>query len=347
MTTPQDAGLDRSGVDRLVEFVDRAIDAGRVGGATLLLARHGRIGVLEARGSLDAARSIPMPTDALFRLYSMTKPIVSVALLQLYEEGRFQLSDPLDRYLPELGALKVHSGFDEHGQPRLVPAERTPTVLDAMRHTAGFASGIGTSWVDEQYRARGLTVARVPSLHEEIRLLGEMPLLFHPGERWSYGLGHDVQALLVERLSGLPLDEYLDERLFQPLGMRDTGFAVREDQRARVVELTGESAAASTEVYERFARQPFGTMGLWGTALDFARFGEALRRGGELGGARILARKTVQHLATNQLPDAIGRLPATSPAPGAGYGLGVSVTVDPAAEANLGSAGAHGWFGAA
>ncbi|GGA71650.1 serine hydrolase [Pseudoclavibacter endophyticus] len=345
--TPQRAGLDEAGLGRVTDFAARAISEERVAGAVIVLMRRGRIGMHAAFGDMSRSGDEPMRHDAIFRQYSMTKPVVSVGLLQLYEEGRFQLTDPLELHLPELAGLRVHAGYDESGAPKYDELQRSPTVLDAMRHTPGFVSGIGPTHVDALYRERGLTLAQSPSLSQAILTLGEMPLLYQPGERWVYGLGHDVQAHLIERLSGRPLDAYLTDRVFRPLGMIDTAYGVPDDQRSRVVDLHGAGAASGIPTYERFADRPFGTIGLWGTTIDFARFGEALRRGGELDGERVLARKTVELMCSNHLPPGIDRLPPGSPAPGAGYGLGVSVTVDPASESNLGSPGTFGWFGAA
>ncbi|HUG72476.1 MAG TPA: serine hydrolase, partial [Steroidobacteraceae bacterium] len=284
------------------------------------------------------------------------KPVVSVALLMLYEEGRFQLADPLERYIPEFKGLMVHAGMDAAGSPRLEPPRRKPTIQDALRHTLGIGAGGGPAPVAQLYREHRIWVTTMDSLAQQMQLLGKVPLLYHPGEQWVYGYGHDVQARLVEHFSGLPIDQFLRQRIFAPLGMKDTGYGVAADQRGRIATLhdVPEGTPANPAVdmrpstYERFAEHPFGTLGLWSTAADYARFSQMLLNGGELDGVRILGRKTVELMSSNHLPPNIsqGGQPGTME-PGEGYGLGVSVTLDPAAAGNLGSVGAFGWSGAA
>jgi len=297
-----------------------------------------------------------MRNDAIFRIYSMTKPVVSVALLTLYEEGKFQLTDPLERYIPEFKNLMVYAGTDASGNARLEAPHRKPTIQDAMRHTLGIGAGGGPPAVARLYRDNRIWVNSMNSLAEQMQLLGKMPLLYHPGEQWLYGYGHDVQARLVEILSGMPIDQYLQQRIFAPLDMKDTGYRVPAEKRGRVATLhdvpdempANPAVDMRPSTYERFAEHPFGTLGLWSTANDYARFAQMLLNGGELDGVRILGRKTVELMSRNHLPPGIaqGGQPGTME-PGTGYGLGVSVTLDPAAAGNLGSAGAFGWSGAA
>jgi CubicO group peptidase (beta-lactamase class C family) len=297
-----------------------------------------------------------MRNDDLFRIYSMTKPVVSVALLMLYEEGRFQLTDPLERYIPEFKGLMVHAGLEASGRARLESPRRKPTIQDALRHTLGIGAGGGPAPVAQLYRENRIWVNTMDSLAHQMQLLGKVPLLYHPGEQWLYGYGHDVQARLVELLSGLPIDQFLQQRIFRPLGMKDTGYGVAADQRGRIATLhdVPEETPANPAVdmrpstYDRFAQHPFGTLGLWSTAADYARFSQMLLNGGELDGVRLLGRKTVELMSRNHLPPNIvqGGQPGTM-GPGEGYGLGVSVSVDPAAAGNLGSVGAFGWSGAA
>jgi CubicO group peptidase (beta-lactamase class C family) len=285
----------------------------------------------------------------------MTKPVVSVALLMLYEEGKFQLEDPLELYIPGFKDLKVFAGTDAQGNMILEEVRRKPTIHDAFRHTLGISAGGGPTPVDRLYIEKGITVGQVESLSQQMQLLGEVPLLYQPGERWLYGFGHDVQAHLVEHFSGMPLDRFLQQRLFGPLRMHDTGYAVGRDQPARLVRLhdVPESAPANLAIdmrpstYDRFATRPLGTLGLWSTAMDYARFSLMLLNKGELEGTRILGEKTVELMARNHLPPAIGTLAEYGNAPGVGYGLGVSVVLDPAVEGNLSSPGAFGWTGAA
>jgi CubicO group peptidase (beta-lactamase class C family) len=352
---PAEAGLSGERLRRLDAFMEGEVTRGRIPGAVVLVARQGRIVHHQAYGLADRDADRPMRRDDIFRIYSMTKPVVSVALLMLYEEGKFQLDDPLEMYIPAFRELKVFAGIDAQGNMILEEPKRKPTIQDAFRHTLGVGAGGGPTPVDRLYVEKGIIVNRVESLSQQMQLLGEVPLLFHPGERWLYGFGHDVQAHLVEHFSGMPLDRFLEERLFGPLAMADTGYAVGREKPTRVARLhdVAEDPPQNPAIdmrpstYDRFATRPLGTLGLWSTAMDYARFSQMLLNKGELGGTRILGEKTVELMAQNHLPSNIGTLAEFGNAPGVGYGLGVSVVVDPAAEANLSSRGAFGWTGAA
>jgi CubicO group peptidase (beta-lactamase class C family) len=352
---PRDVALSEQRLGRLDAFMSEAVAEGRIPGAVVLIARQGRVAHHAAYGMADRETARSMRGDEVFRIYSMTKPVVSVALLMLYEEGRFQLDDPLEMYIPAFKGVKVFAGTDAEGNMVLEEPKRKPTIHDAFRHTLGVSAGAGPTPVDRLYREKGLTVGQVDSLSQQMELLGEVPLLYHPGERWLYGFGHDVQAHLVEHFSGMPLDRFLQERLFGPLEMHDSGYAVGPGKRDRVARLhdVAETPPANLAIdmrpstYERFAAQPMGTLGLWSTASDYARFAQMLLNKGELEGTRILGEKTAELMARNHLPPAIGTLAEFGNAPGVGYGLGVSVVLDPAAEGNLSSPGAFGWTGAA
>jgi CubicO group peptidase (beta-lactamase class C family) len=347
---PAEAGFSSERLHRLDAFIDEAITQGRIPGAVVLIARHGRVVHHQAFGLADRDTRRPMQRDDIFRIYSMTKPVVSVALLMLYEEGKFQLDDPIELYIPSFKDLKVFAGTDAEDNPILEDAHRKPTIHDAFRHTLGLSAGAGPTPVDRLYREKGITVGEVDSLARQMELLGQVPLLYQPGERWLYGFGHDVQARRVEVLSGMPLDRFLEERLFGPLRMADSGYAMGRDKPERVARLhdVAETPPANLAVdmrpstYEGFATKPMGTLGLWSTASDYARFSQMLLNGGELDGVRILGDKTVELMSRNHLPPAIG-----THAPGLGYGLGVSMVVDPATAGNLASPGAYGWTGAA
>jgi CubicO group peptidase (beta-lactamase class C family) len=349
---PEEVGLAAYRLARIDAAMEQAISEQRMAGAVTLVARRGRVAHHRAYGLADIASKRPMRHDDLFRIYSMTKPVVSVALLMLYEEGKFQLDDPLERYVPSFANVKVLASVDADGRMMLEEPRRLPTIHDAFRHTAGLASGLGRSPVDARYRELGLTIDKLESLRMEVEALGTVPLVFHPGERWLYGLNHDVQAYLVEHFSGMRLDEFLESRLFGPLGMDDTVFGIPRDRAARFA--TSYVAAngtlepgetATTGPYTRFDDRPFGTFGLSSTAMDYARFAQMLANGGELDGVRILGRKTVELMRQNHLPPGVATVPPFAPG-GSGYGLGVSVTLDPAAEGNLDSKGSFGWSGA-
>jgi CubicO group peptidase (beta-lactamase class C family) len=348
--TPESVGVSSARLARLDAMIEAEIAAGRVPGIVVAVARRGRVVHQKASGVTDLATGDPMPVDALFRLYSMTKPIASVALLTLYEQGLFRLTDPLDRYLPQFANVKVFKGLDASGQPILAEPSRRPTIQDAFRHTLGLASGLGQSPVDALYRDAGLSMGRLDSLAQEMDRLATVPLLYDPGERWVYGLGHDVQARLVEVFSGVSYAEYLQRTIFEPLGMRDTVFGVPAALKGRfaTVYSPGESGALvpdTADAYARYTEHHFGTLSLSGSAPDYLRFAQMLLNGGELDGARILGRKTVELMRQNHLPPNIPSIAAGSTA--TGYGLGVSVTLDVAALGRLNSVGSFGWGGAA
>jgi len=352
---PVAAGLSKDGLARLDTGIAAAAAKHEIPGGVVLIARQGRIAHFVSFGVSDRDTQRPMRKDDIFRIYSMTKPVVSVALLTLYEQGKFQLDDPLEKYIPEFKNLKVYAGENKDGEMLLADPKRKPTIQDAFRHTTCIGAGGGPAPVAKLYFDRKIWVNRMNTLQEEMELIGGVPLLCQPGEAWVYGYDHDVQAHLVEYFSGMPLAEYLQKRLFDPLQMTDTGYGVPDGKRDRVVRLhdVPEEMPAYPAVdmrpstYERFADHPFGTLGLWSTASDYARFSQMLLNGGELDGARILGKKTVELMTANNLPPAVGTLGPAQGNFGTGYGLGVSVQLDVAADANLGSPGAFGWDGAA
>ena len=344
------AGLSPQRLERLDELLEREIAAGRLSGMVVALARHGEV-IQRNYGYMDLESRQPMRADAIFRLYSMTKPITSVALLTLYERGLFQLTDPLDKYIPQFADLKVYAGKDSNGRPVLEAPKRKPTIQDAFRHTLGLSSGLGNSEVDVLYREAGLGMFELDSLRQEIDRLATVPLRYSPGEQWVYGLGHDVQAYLVEYFAGMPYADYVRTAVLEPLGMRHTAFGVPPAMKrdfATVYDRNAEGKLVpdSADRYARFTEHAFGTLSLSGSAPDYLRFARMLLNGGELDGVRILGRKTVELMAQNHLPQNIPSIAASGPA-ATGYGLGVSVTIDAAALGRLGSVGTFGWGGAA
>jgi CubicO group peptidase (beta-lactamase class C family) len=348
--TPESVGMSSARLARLDAAIAADITAGRLPGIVVAVARRGKLVYHKAFGVADLATRDPMPADAVFRLYSMTKPVASVALLTLYEQGRFGLTDPLDRYLPQFANLKVYTGTDPSGKPILEAPSRKPTIQDAFRHTLGLASGLGQSPVDALYRGAGLSMGRLDSLAEEMDKLATVPLLYNPGERWVYGLGHDVQARLIEVFSGMPYAEYLRQTIFGPLGMHDTVFGVPPRLKARFPLVyskrpDGTLAPDTADAYARYTDHPFGTLSLSGSAPDYLRFAQMLLNGGDLDGVRVLGTKTVELMRQNHLP---ANIPSIAPGSVAtGYGLGVSVTLDVPALGRLNSVGSFGWSGAA
>jgi CubicO group peptidase (beta-lactamase class C family) len=329
---PETVGMSTERLERVSQYAANLVATKQAAGVVTLIARRGRIVHLHATGLADIENNEPMTTDAYFRYFSMTKPITSVALLMLYEEGKFQLSDPLSKYLPEFATVRVAA---EGGSGDMsVEAVRAPTILDAFRHTAGF------SYEGGLYES--------PSLAELVRRLAARPLSYQPGTRWVYSFAHDVQARLVEVLSGEPFDAFVRTRILEPLGMTSVVVGIPASLAGRFPVTYGPvegGGLTPSDLPERTAYQQvaFGGSSLSGPVLDYARFAQMLANSGVLDGVRILSPKTVDLMATNHLPRDV----EFSFAQGEGYGLGVRVVVDPVAAGNLPSAGTFGWSGAA
>jgi CubicO group peptidase (beta-lactamase class C family) len=350
---PAAVGFAPERLARIDEFINAQIAARQKAGAVVLLARRGKIAYFKAYGSAELASGRPMQTSDYFRLWSMTKPVTSVALLTLYEQGKFRLSDRLDRYLPAFKTVRVYAGTNAQGEAIYEEPKRAITIQDVMRHTAGFVySYFDNTPVDAAYRAAGIDYVKMDSARDLTDKIATMPLLYQPGTRWVYSFSHDVQAYLVEYFSGMSFDAYCRKVIFEPLGMKDTFFGAPPERRARFAEtymaapdggLTVTSLAGEKEdVYRHFTDHPFGGAGLSSTPLDYLRFAQMLLNGGELGHARILGRKTVELMTSDNLPPGVGSGDA-----GFGYGLGVWVLNNPALSGNLGSVGQFGWGGIA
>jgi len=361
-SSPEQVGLAPARLTALDAAMQAEVDAKRKAGIVVLIARHGKVAHHRAYGMANIEAGKPMQPDSLFRLYSMTKPVTSVALLTLYEQGKFQLSDSLEQYIPALQDLQVYTGENAYGNMEAEIPKRKPTIEDAFRHTAGFTYGLGQSSVDFMYQQNGISYDTALSLREMVtEKLPMMPLLYHPGEQWVYSVSHDVQAYLVEYFSGMSYAEYVQKTILNPLGMSATFFGVPDkivdrytanygpDGQGGLKQIEGQDGkrpAGETGSYQRYTTIPFGGSGLSATAMDYAKFAQMLVNGGELNGVRILKPETVKLMTTNHLPAGIGYLQPPS-AGGNGYGFGVSVLVDVAASGNLGSVGQFGWAGAA
>jgi CubicO group peptidase (beta-lactamase class C family) len=335
---PEDVGLSSERLRRIGEAMQRNIQSGQISSAVTLVARRGRIAHLEAFGHLDVEAKTPVATDSLFRIASMSKPVTGVAILMLVEEGKVRLTDPVSRFIPEFKALQVAT---DSATP--VPAKREITVRDLLTHTSGLMSG-GPGNAQAPPRAPTDTLATY------IPKLGAVPLDFQPGTMWRYsGLaGFDVLSRIVEVASGQTFDRFLKQRLFDPLGMKDTGFALPSDA-SRLVPLY-------RRVQNGFERQPnqeglsssvyfSGAGGMVSTAEDYLQFAQMLVNGGELNGRRYLGPRTIELMASNHTGDFVngqfGR-----PARGMGFGLGVQVVEDPVAADLRQSKGTFGWAGA-
>jgi CubicO group peptidase (beta-lactamase class C family) len=368
---PAAAGLDEGRLERITEHLQhRYVDAGRIAGAQVAVARHGHIGYFRSFGLRDLERARPVEEDTIWRIYSMTKPITGAALLSLYERGLFQLNDPVTRYIPQWSDLKVRER-GEDGSERLVDPQRPMTVRDLMMHMSGlgFADGRtlremfsvdnaapGERFTPGQRRGRGAT------LQTMVEHYAQYPLEFHPGTYWLYSVSTDVCARLVEIISGQRFDDYLRETLLRPLGMNDTGFMVPDEKADRFAASYRRDSGKQLTLVDDPQRSGYrqepsflsGGGGLVSTTADYLRFCQMLLGGGEADGVRILGRKTVELMTANHLPGD-GDLQAFA-VPGAygevgfagtGFGLTVAVAKAPTATQVIGSPGEYMWGGAA
>ena len=360
---PEEVGLSAQRLERIGTHLQRYIDAGKVAGTLTLVARHGQIAYCEPQGHLELERTRPMQHDSIFRIYSMSKPITSVALMMLYEQGLFQLDDPVHTFIPSWADLQV---FVSGNYPRFVmaPPARPMTIRDLLTHTSGLTYGSmeGTN-VDAAYRTLGVWDMNQPgyTLQHMVDNLAQLPLEFSPGTRWNYSVSTDVLGYLIEVISGQRLDAYLREHIFEPLGMRDTGFTIAETQLARFAcnyerQRNGNLLLIDAPERSQYRDRSFfsGGGGLVSTAGDYFRFTAMLRNHGALDGVRLLGRKTVELITMNHLPGGqdltqlaqAGRFTETAYA-GVGFGLGFSVMLDPTRAQILGTPGEYAWGGAA
>jgi CubicO group peptidase (beta-lactamase class C family) len=352
---PEDVGLSSEGLQQARAAVRKLIKDGEVAGAITLVARHGKVVFFEAQGVRDVATGKPMEKDTICRFYSMSKPVTTVAAMILWEEGRFQLDDPVSKYLPEFKGVQVFTGGTADS-PRLADPSREMTVRDLMRHTAGLTYGFFSTLPVDTLYLKNKILEPSASLQTMIERLGRLPLAYQPGTRFHYSVATDVLGRLVEVVSEESLDEFLRERIFKPLDMKDTGFFVPEDRRDRLAATHGKNAAGKLIVSDdpaksRFLKEPTlltGGGGLVSTARDYARFCQMLLNSGELDGRRVLKAETVRLMTSNQLPaEAMPLVILGIRREGVGFGLGFSVRVAASRTEPAGRVGEFGWGGAA
>jgi CubicO group peptidase (beta-lactamase class C family) len=345
--TPEDIGLSTAGLTRLGGVMRGEVERGRVPGAVALIARRGQLAYFETFGKRDPASAEPMQRDALFRIYSMTKPIVSVAIMMLWEEGRFLLSDPIGKYLPELGSLKVAVGRGT--EIDLVEAERPITIQDLLRHTSGLTYEFrGNGPVHKLYMAARI-YSRDQSSADQVATLAKLPLLNQPGTQWEYSRSTDVLGRLIEVLSGLSLGEYLQQHVLKPLGMVDTAFHVPSASLGRLAEGFAKDPDTGLSVQllnvKDAPRFESGGGGLVATTADYARFLQMLLNRGKLDGVRYLSRKTIELMTADHLGPITGAPDLLLP--GYGFGLGFAVRLQPGISHVPGSVGQYFWGGLA
>ena len=314
------------------------VDAGRIPGVVMVVAQNGKVVLQTAYGKQDAAAGTPMTADSIFRIYSMTKPIVSVAALMLVEEGKMQLADPVEKFIPELKGLKV--GVEKGGSLELVASSRPITIHDLFRHTSGLTYGVfGKSMVKELYTKNGVDSWDHTNA-DLVKKLASVPLMFQPGSTWEYSRSTDVLGHVIERVSGQDLDRFLEERILKPLGMRDTAFYVDAANHGRIAEPFAKEPLINVRTKPKYLS---GGGGMVSTAADYLRFAQMLLNGGELDGVRILSRKTVDYMTSDHLGGVRG--PAYLPGPGYGFGLGVKVRTSAGEADSPGSIGDYDWGG--
>lgn len=351
-------GLNANKLSRVETWLNDYVDQGKIAGAVTLVARRGQIAQLLAAGRMDIETDSPMEPDTIFRIYSLTKIVTSVAVLMLYDDGLIQLDDPIAKYIPAFADVKVFAG--KSGDDIEVEELHRPiTIHDLLTHTAGigddalFGSPLASVYRKAELARPDQTLAQM------VERLVQLPLLHQPGEGWNYSISPDVLARLVEVVSGLRFDEFLRERIFEPLGMSDTGFYVPDYELHRLAtvyraERDGRLTAVDSAVSSPYAEERTylsGSAGLVSTPLDFYRFAQMLLSGGEWEGVRILQPATVALMTRNHLPEKL--LPFRMPwrhvqhyTDGCGFGLGVRVVLDVEAWGLPGSVGEYGWAGA-
>ena len=356
---PKPAGLSAERLERITEHLDRSyVSPGKIAGCQTLVARHGHVAYFRSLGLADRERGTPMADDTIFRIYSMTKPITSVALMMLWEQGRFQLNDPIANVIPEWREMRVYVSGEGETMETREPA-RPMTFRHLLSHAGGLSYGMTEHPVDRAYGGTQV-IHRGETLRAFVERLAHVPLRYDPGERWMYSYSTDVCGYLVEAISGQPFDQYLQEAIFDPLGMVDTAFFVKQEKAHRLAANYARQSDKTMVLLDdpassTYLREPTfisGGGGLTSTTADYLSFAEMLRRGGELDGARIIGSRTLQLMTQNHLPGdanlasmAIGLFSETK-YEGTGFGLGFATTIDQVA-AGLPCEGEFLWGGAA
>lgn len=355
-TKPEAVGFSSQRLGSLHEAMQATIDNQQFAGAVTVLARHGKVVEQKTYGVQDISTKQPMRTDSIFRIYSMTKPMTGVAMMILYEQGKWKPSDPISRYIPEFADLKVHAGTDKDGNPILEAPRHAPTMGELMSHTAGFTYGVfGATPVDKMYQQANLLQSG--SLKEFAGKLAKLPLAYQPGEGWVYSVSVDLQGYLVEKLSGQTFPDFLSQQVFEPLGMKDTGFFVPKDKMQRLATIYVPSPKGGLAPVPRDPgvnkppAMPSGGGGLYSTANDYLRFTQMLLNDGELNGARILSPSTVELMRTNHVPEPVKNgkfgIGFYRMQPGFGFGFDVAIFEDPRQVGSTTGKGTFLWDGVA
>ena len=360
--SPESVGFDSARLKKLDDYMAKVVSDGRVAGMTTLLARHGKIVGFKTYGKADLDKNKPMTEDTIFRIYSMTKPVTGVAMMILFEEGKWRLDDPVTRYIPEFKALKVVKSINADGSVVLEDMKRPPTMREIMSHTAGFGYGLAEEHpVDKMFREQ--QVLSSTSLKEMIDRTAQIPLMYQPGTNWYYSSAVDIQGYLVEKLSGQKFGDFLAERVFKPLKMNDTGFYTGADKADRLAAVyvfdrdqgkIVEAKALFGVAMPDYTKPPVaesGGGGLVSTTMDYARFSQMVLNGGVLEGVRLLSPATVELMGTNVIPKSVlvssNGTTAAQFNEAVGFGLDFQVVNDARAAGSLQGDGSISWGGAA
>lgn len=354
---PAAVGVSGERLEQLNAEMRRLVDERELAGIVTMVARHGKLVNADVYGYQDLESHTPLKRDSIFRIYSMSKPITGVAMMMLYQEGKWHPDDPLSKHIPEFAGLQVYAGDGPDGAPKLEAPKHPPTVGELMSHTAGFTYGLsGSTPVDRLYQADNPLAA--PTLRGFIAKLARLPLAYQPGEQWVYSVSVDIQGYLVEKLSGQTLPDFMRTRIFEPLGMTDTGFSVPESKLSRLATVYAMDPKTRALVPQprdphvaKMPGLPSGGGGLYATAADYLRFAQMLLNGGELNGHRLLAPGTVALMRGNHLPERLmdGRfgIGFQQIRPGFGFGYDVAVFDDPHKAGSTTGKGTYLWDGAA
>ncbi len=353
VTKAERVGMSSERINAMAPAMQNVVDQGRVSGVVTLVARKGKVVHFDAVGKQDIEANKPMAQDTIFRIYSMTKPVTGVAMMILFEQGKWQLNDPVAKFIPEFKDLRVYAGEDADGKPILEPQTHPMTMKELMSHTAGFTYGVfGNSPVDRLHRKADVLNNDI-TLEEMIRRVATLPLNSQPGEKWHYSIAVDIQGYLVEKLSGMPFDQFLAQHIFEPLRMVDTGFYVPVEKATRLAQVYNVDAQGKLRVerggFNRdYTKKPTllsGGGGLVSTAADYFRFSQMLLNGGVLDGVRILSPLTVELMRSNAIGDNFIALGGSGT--GTKFGLDFAVITDPVAAGGYYGEGTFYWGGAA
>jgi len=347
--SPESVGMSSERMGRMREYFQGLLDEEKSAGFQLLVSRRGKVVMFDSLGMANVEEKRPVGDDTLFRIFSMTKPIMGVAMMMLYEEGYYSLSDPVSKYLPELAGLKVYTGEDTDGNVFTENPDREPTIHDLLQHTAGFTYGIfGNTPVDKMYRDSDL-VNFQNTKAQNLEILADIPLLYQPGSKWVYSVSVDIQGYLIEKLTGMTVGEFLQERLFDPLGMDETLVWVPANKANLLADVYTHNEDGKRALFEgSMAANALSKPGVFNgggqlisTSDDYWRFGQMLLNGGEFDGKRYLSPRTVEMMTSNRLPGEI-EFPA-----GEGFGLNFGVVADASQVGYAASDGEFGWGGLA